>query len=107
MLKETYREILNDVMDLPRTVQLLKKMEKGEVKYKMIDTDVPSPFSHKTLTFGHADVIMMKSKRIYLQKLHASVLERLGMPVKQITKKNGKSNGTRPKKQPKTNRKRR
>ena len=107
VLKETYREILNDVMDLPRTVQLLKKMEKGEVKYKMIDTDVPSPFSHKTLTFGHADVIMMKSKRMYLQKLHASVLERLGMPVKKIAKQKGKDKGTRPRKQPKTNRKRR
>ncbi len=80
VLKETYREILNDVMDLPRTAVLLKDMHEGRIKYRIIDTDVPSPFSHKTLTFGHADVIMMKSKRQYLQKLHASVMERLGIP---------------------------
>jgi len=106
ILKETYREILNDVMDLPRTEQLLSKLRKGEIRYKVIETDVPSPFSHKTLTFGHADVIMMKSKRMYLQKLHASVLERLGIVQNTRAKSKAKPKPkAKSKAKPKTDRK--
>ncbi len=75
ILKETYREILNDVMDLPRAQEILNKLRRKEIKHKVIKTDIPSPFSHKMITFGHADVIMMKSKHMYLQKLHSSVME--------------------------------
>ncbi len=78
ILKETYREILNDVMDLPRAQEVLSMMRRKEIRYKFIKTDVPSPFSHKMITFGHADVIMMKSRHQYLQRLHKSVMEQIG-----------------------------
>ena len=63
ILKETYREILNDVMDLPRAEEVLSKIRKGEIKYKLIETPFPSPFAHNLITFGHADVIMMKDRQ--------------------------------------------
>ncbi len=77
LLKETYREILYDTMDLPRAQEVLSSMQKKEIAYKIIKTDFPSPFSHKLITFGNADVIMMESKRKYLQKLHKLVLKRI------------------------------
>ncbi len=77
VLKETYREILNDVMDLPRAQEVLMKIRKGEIKCRIIKTESPSPFSHKMLSFGHEDMIMMKKKHEYLQKLHESVMERI------------------------------
>ncbi len=78
ILKETYREILNDVLDLPRAQEVLAMIRKKEIRYRFIRTDVPSPFSHKMITFGHADVIMMKSRHQYLQRLHKSVMEQIG-----------------------------
>jgi ATP-dependent Lhr-like helicase len=78
ILKETYREILNDVMDLPRAEQVLSKIRDGEIKYKIIETPFPSPFAHNLITFGHADVIMMKDRHMYLQELHKMVMKKIG-----------------------------
>lgn len=77
VLKETYREIFDDIMDLPRAEMILKKMVDGEIKYKMIDTAVPSPFSHNMITFGEADVVMMKDRRKHLRELHKQVLQQM------------------------------
>ncbi len=77
ILKETYREILNDLMDLPRAQDVLSKMRRKEIDYLLINTDVPSPFSHKMIAFGHADVVMMKSRHMYLQRLHKSVMKQI------------------------------
>jgi len=75
ILKETYREILEDVMDLPRAKEILKEIENGAIKYKIIKTRVPSPFSHLMLTFGEADIVMMKDRRKRIKELHNQVLK--------------------------------
>ncbi|MDE1833186.1 MAG: ATP-dependent helicase [Candidatus Micrarchaeota archaeon] len=77
IIKETYREILNDLMDMPRAQALLDNMNDGKLKYKVIRTDIPSPFSHSMITMGHADVILMKERHRYLQQLHKLVLKRI------------------------------
>ncbi len=78
VIKETYREIFNETMDLPRTSALVSRLAKGDVKYKIIKTAVPSPFAHSMLTFGHADSIQMRERHAHLQKLHELVLKRIG-----------------------------
>jgi ATP-dependent Lhr-like helicase len=77
VIKETYREILNDVMDLQRAQEVLSALRSNEIKHRLIKTDVPSPFSHGMITFGHADVIMMKERHMYLQKLHKMVMKKI------------------------------
>ncbi len=77
IIKETYREIFDDVMDLPRAEQVVKKLVSGEIAHRVIETDVPSPFSHLLITFGEADVIMMKDKRKHIRDLHRQVLAKL------------------------------
>lgn len=77
IVKETYREILDDVMDLPRTKEVLGRLGKGETEYRIIDTPIPSPFSHIMLTFGEADIVMMKDRRKHLRELHRQVLKRI------------------------------
>lgn len=82
VIKETYREIFEDVMDLPRAEMILKKMISGEIAYKMIETEVPSPFSHNMITFGTADIVMMKNKRQHIRELHKQVMSRIsGMAI--------------------------
>jgi len=77
VISETYREILNDVMDLPRTKEVLDRLKAGGMKYKFIKTPSPSPFAHTLITFGHADVILMKDRYNYLKQLHKLVMQRI------------------------------
>jgi len=79
ILKETYREIFEDVMDLPKTIEIIKMIGMGKIEYKFIETKSPSPFAHSTLTFGHADIVQMKGRNDYLKYLHGLVLKRLGV----------------------------
>ena len=77
VIKETYREIMDDVMDLPRAKEILKKLKDGEIAYEIIETQVPSPFSHVMVTFGEADVVMMKDRRKHLRELHKHVMRQI------------------------------
>ncbi len=79
VLKETYREILEDVMDLPRTMEIVRQIGSGKIKYLFVETKSPSPFAHNILTFGHSDVALMKDRNDYLRYLHGLVMGRLGI----------------------------
>ncbi len=78
VLKETYREIMEDVMDLPRAREIMSRIDKGEIGYEIIETPFPSPFSHVMVTFGEADVVMMKDRRRHLRELHKHVMLQIG-----------------------------
>ncbi|MCL5099667.1 MAG: ATP-dependent helicase [Candidatus Marsarchaeota archaeon] len=82
ILRETYREILDEVMDLPRTSEVLEGLKSGAITYDIIKTPSPSPFAHSMLTFGHADVILMKDRQAYLKKLHRLVMKRINGAAK-------------------------
>jgi len=77
IIKETYREILEDVMDMPRAKEIIKSLKNGDIKYQIIETPVPSPFSHIMLTFGEADIVMMKDRRKHLRELRKYVLSKI------------------------------
>jgi ATP-dependent Lhr-like helicase len=77
IIKETYREIFEDVMDLPRAKKLLREMSEGTLDCRIISTDVPSPFSHMLVTMGESDVIMMKDRRKHIRELRKQVLSRI------------------------------
>ena len=67
LLKETYREILYDLMDMPRAQQILYDIKEGKIKYKIIKTKFPSPFAHKMLIFGGLSNITLENTQQYLQ----------------------------------------
>ncbi len=77
IIKETYREIFNEVMDLKRANEIIGKIKNNEIKCKFISTQVPSPFAHTIISFGYEDILVMKQKREYLRHLHKLVLEKI------------------------------
>jgi ATP-dependent Lhr-like helicase len=77
IIKETYREILEDVMDLPRAKLVLAAIKNAEIGYKFIATKVPSPFSHMMVTLGESDVILMKDRHAHIRKLHRMVIKEI------------------------------
>ncbi len=77
VIKETYREILQDMMDLPTAKKVIGSMLSGDTSYIIIETKIPSPFSHNLITFGEADVIIMKDRRKRIRELHKQVLSKI------------------------------
>ena len=51
ILLETYRECLRDVFDLPGLVEILKRIESGEVRVVTVDSRTPSPFAAQLLFY--------------------------------------------------------
>ncbi|MEM5867105.1 MAG: ATP-dependent helicase [Candidatus Aenigmatarchaeota archaeon] len=79
VLKETYREILQDFMDVEHAKEILKKIEEGKIKLEFLgESDVPSPFSHSLIALGESDVVLMEDRKKLLLELHKKVLEKVG-----------------------------
>ncbi|MEM5829661.1 MAG: ATP-dependent helicase [Candidatus Aenigmatarchaeota archaeon] len=79
VLKETYREILQDYMDIEHAKEILKKIEEGEIKFEFLPkSDLPSPFSHSLIVLGESDVVLMEDRKKLLLELHKKVLEKVG-----------------------------
>ena len=57
LILEAYRECLTEDFDVPATVDLLKRIEKHEVKTVTLDADRASPFA-SALLFGYVATVM-------------------------------------------------
>ena len=77
MIKETYREIMEDAMDLPHAKEVIEGLKNDEITVNVHESDIPSPFSHNLLLQGSTDVVKMEDKKERLQKLHKQVMDRI------------------------------
>ncbi|MHA1259474.1 MAG: ATP-dependent helicase [Candidatus Heimdallarchaeaceae archaeon] len=78
VIKETYREILRDYMDLENTLVVLRKLENGEIEYVITPiSDISSPFSHGIVLLGVADIVQISDRAALLRDLHQQVLAKV------------------------------
>ncbi|MFW6141729.1 MAG: ATP-dependent helicase [Candidatus Saliniplasma sp.] len=86
IIKETYNEILYQVLDMGNAREVLNWIENGMMDVKHIDyNDTPSPFAHNIIMAGISDVIMMDDKSALLRQFHQKVLEQV-IPEEEIEK---------------------
>ncbi len=78
VIKETYREILYDVMDLENARKILEWIKSGKAKLKEISTRVPSPFAHNLILLGESDIILMQDRKKRLLELYEAVMKEIG-----------------------------
>ncbi|MEM5811247.1 MAG: ATP-dependent helicase [Candidatus Aenigmatarchaeota archaeon] len=72
-LKETYREILEDFMDIEKAKEVLRFC-----KFIFASlADIPSPFAHNLFVLSENDVVLMEDRRKLLLDLHKKILERI------------------------------
>lgn len=76
VMKETYREILEDMMDIKNALRFVSELEKG-LRTPLIckPSKVASPIAHSLLISSFTDVVLMEDKRALLERLHKEVLE--------------------------------
>ncbi len=77
VIQETYREILQDVLDIERAKKVIEWLRDGRLRFKKIETPVPSPFSHNLIVLGEADIILMEDRKSRLLELHRLVMEKI------------------------------
>ncbi|MGF3585078.1 MAG: ATP-dependent helicase [Thermoplasmatota archaeon] len=77
IVRETYREILEDIMDIENTKKLIKDIKTGKISIEVVDTPVPSPFAHNLIVLGEADIVLMKDRRQRLIELHEAMMKKL------------------------------
>ncbi len=78
VLKEAYREILEDYMDIGNARLVLEWMREGRVRVEYFGpVSVPSPFAHHIVVRGYSDIVLMEDRKKMLMELHRRVMELL------------------------------
>jgi len=73
VLKETYREILEDYMDVEHAKEVLRGIEEGRIKVvELPELDVPSPFAYNIVLEGLSDVVLMEDKRLLMLRFQGA-----------------------------------
>ena len=77
ILKEARREVLEDLMDIKRTKEVLTKIKNKEIKLVEITKKVPSPFATNLILQGHYDLMRMEDKINFLKRMHQEVMSEI------------------------------
>lgn len=78
VIDETYREIMEDVMDIKNAQHVLGSIETGDVKVRPMEyTSTPSPFAHNAILTGISDMVLMEDRGALLRELHRRVLSKV------------------------------
>ncbi|MBR9701241.1 DEAD/DEAH box helicase [Candidatus Woesearchaeota archaeon] len=93
ILKETRREILEDLMDIKHARELIEEVNKKKIKVEEATTDIPSPFAFNMVLQGYVDILKMEDRVEFVRRLHKMVLseidapkgKKLEMPAPEIT----------------------
>lgn len=77
ILKEAKREVLEDLMDLDRTKQVLDWISEGKVKLSYNIVKLPSPFALNLILQGHMDLMKIEDKQEFLQRIHKVYMDEI------------------------------
>ena len=86
VIEETYREILEDDMDIKNAKYVLDLIGSGEMEVSVLPYNgTPSPFAHSIILSGFSDIVLMEDRTALLKELHRKVLYRaMGDSVKEF-----------------------
>ncbi|MGQ4891766.1 MAG: ATP-dependent helicase [Candidatus Njordarchaeia archaeon] len=78
VLVETFREILEDHMDVANAMEVLRWIEDGEAKVECLHSEyAPSPFAHSIILVGAEDVVILEDREALLRELHRRIVEKV------------------------------
>ena len=86
VIEETYREVMEDDMDIKNAKYVLDLLDIGDMELSLTHyTGTPSPFAHSAIVSGFSDIVLMEDRSALLRELHRKVLYRaLGDSVKEF-----------------------
>jgi ATP-dependent Lhr-like helicase len=75
VLRETYREIMEDSMHVDEALDFLRSIEEGRRKIVFRIVPSPSPFSFNLYIMSDEDAVLMEDRKKVLMELHEKVLK--------------------------------
>ncbi len=84
ILREARREVLEDVMEIKNAIKVLKSIENGKMKIKIVRVMIPSPFGLGLVIQGRSDLIKMEDKTAFLKRMHELHMKVIKERVKDI-----------------------
>ncbi len=78
VMEETYREILEDKLNLSGLREVLTAIRDGEITVSSARFDTPSPRAFGLATLRASDVVLAEDESEVLQEFHRRVLEEIG-----------------------------
>ena len=70
ILREARREVLEDLMDIENAKLVISWIKEGRIKWKIKETDIPSPFALNLILQGRSDLIKLEDKQAFLRRMH-------------------------------------
>jgi ATP-dependent Lhr-like helicase len=70
ILKEARREVLQDLMDIDRAEEILKKISYGDIKFEYKNNVLVSPLGLNLITQSHADFVKVEDRINFLRRMH-------------------------------------
>ncbi len=77
VLREAYREVMEDSMDVDHAEEVLEKIRSGEVEIVGRITEHPSPFAFHIVMQGRSDLIKIEDRQAFLQRMYREVMGEL------------------------------
>ncbi len=74
LLKEVYREIMEDKMDVEAAELFLEWIREGRIRVVVEHNELPSPFAFNLEVIGSSDVVLMEDRREMIKQLHRKII---------------------------------
>ena len=78
VMAETYREILEDKLNVAAIADVLRAVESGDVDVVTHDVETPTPRAFGLATLMASDVVLAEDESRVLQEFHARVMDEIG-----------------------------
>jgi ATP-dependent Lhr-like helicase len=85
VLREAYREVMEDSMDVAHAEQVLEQIRKGEIEIVGRITQHPSPFAFHIVMQGRSDLIKVEDRQAFLQRMYREVMGELIEEQKEVS----------------------
>jgi len=79
ILKEARREVLEDLMDIENTCNVIEGVEGKKIKVEEIHVSLPSPFALNLITQGKTDIMKIEDKMEFLKRMHNQILAKISI----------------------------
>ena len=75
VLRESRREVLEDLMDVKNACMVLEGIKSGRIRVEVVNTqDVPSPFALNLVAQGYMDMLRIEDRIEFIRRMHEAIL---------------------------------
>lgn len=77
VLREAYREVMEDAMDVTHAEQILDEIRRGEIEIAGRISTQPSPFAFHIVMLGKSDLVKAEDRQAFLQRMYRQMREEM------------------------------